>query len=109
MEKISKTRITYSFTLSAVLVVFWILLSTVGAELFSPFKDWLKQAFSHHWIGKGVISAVIFFAGAFIIMPFTKNIQQHRLVNILQTLFWFTVASGILIFVFYLYETFGHI
>jgi len=37
-----------------------ILVMTIGAELYPPLKAWLASTFGHHWVGKGVISIVIF-------------------------------------------------
>lgn len=37
---------------------------TIGAELWSPLKDLLKAVFTHHWVGKSVLSILVF-AGIF--------------------------------------------
>ena len=53
-------------SLAAILAIIWIAGSTVLGELHAPFKDFLKATFSHHWIGKGVVSVALFLVALFI-------------------------------------------
>ena len=53
-----------------------ILIMTLGGELYSPFKAWLAAAFGHHWIGKGVISIVIFLAVVALSYPKLMRIER---------------------------------
>lgn len=39
----------------------------IVAELFAPFKNGLKAAFGHHWIGKVVISIILFVLAGFLL------------------------------------------
>ncbi len=41
-------------------------LMVIVAELYAPFKDILKAVFGHHWIGKVVIMAIVFFAVSYL-------------------------------------------
>ena len=44
----------------------WLLvILVISAELFEPFKNLLKAVFTHHWIGKAVLTAVIFLVAGF--------------------------------------------
>lgn len=63
--------------IAAALAVLFITALTLASELFPPLTAWLKAAFSHHWIGKSVLS-VVFFAGAFFAL-FYSNIADRRL------------------------------
>ena len=39
----------------------WVLtFSIIWADLFYPFKDVLKFTFTHHWIGKVILTSVVF-------------------------------------------------
>jgi hypothetical protein len=33
---------------------------TIVGEEWAPLKDWLKNAFTHHWLGKGALSIAVF-------------------------------------------------
>src|SRR3989338_6090020 len=41
----------------------------IVGELYIPFKDLLKNIFSHHWVGKLVVISAVFFAVSFFYSP----------------------------------------
>lgn len=53
-----------NFYIGAAVSSLLLALMVILAELHGPFKALLKGAFGHHWIGKAVIIAVVFFAVA---------------------------------------------
>jgi preprotein translocase subunit SecY len=55
-----RLKIIYSFTVSAIFTVIFIAIATVLSELYHPFKSWLAETFTHHWIGKGVLAVIVF-------------------------------------------------
>ena len=76
----------------------WILtLSVILAELVEPFKDFLTSTFTHHWIGKIVLVAIMFLIFGFIYKEkkmFGKNIGYVA---------WKSITWSLnLIFLFYL-------
>lgn len=97
---------TTTVTLAATTVtIVFIALITVIAELALPLKDWLKNTFSHHWIGKSLLSLLVF-AGAWLASYLTQSssdlanlIRRVRLLSILS------ILMTLLIFGFFIYET----
>ena len=76
---------------------------TVAAEMSASLKDGLKQVLFHHWVGKGVIALVVFVLFAHVI-PLRVKKPLSKVVNRLTML---TVACGIVIFLFFLWEFFA--
>lgn len=50
----------FSSLLGGIVTIAAIAGMTIVADLVPSFKDWLKNTFTHHWIGKGVIAIVTF-------------------------------------------------
>ena len=99
---IQKIKIVTSAFLAAAIVTVFVVIITIFAELYMPLKDWLKINFSHHWIGKGVLSAVLFIA-LFIALMF-KNPYDKSLTGSVKIAFWLAIVSAAAIFIFYFYE-----
>ncbi len=79
----------------SITVVSWLLaLMVISAELFSPFKDFLKATFSHHWIGKIVISIVVF-----LLLGFLLKFKVSE-----KTAYYSSIGSLLLIFAFFVFE-----
>lgn len=95
-------RITSAGLISAALIAVFVAAITVYGELHAPFKDWLKINFSHHWVGKGVLSAALFLL-LFIGFLF-KNPNDKFLNFSLKLAFWLAIISSTAILIFYLYE-----
>ena len=55
-------KVVTSAFISAALVAVFVVGITIYGELYTPLKDWLKVNFSHHWVGKSVLSAILFLA-----------------------------------------------
>ncbi len=70
-----------SAILATAVVIIFISAITIAADLYSPLKDWLKETFSHHWIGKGIIASVLWMAIA--VLPVRKEISQKIFMLIL--------------------------
>ncbi len=102
MENGKNIRIVSSALLSAALVSVFVAAITIGGELYAPLKDWLKGSFSHHWLGKSVLSAIVF-VSFFIIFLFWKRDGEATAAS-MKTAFWAAVASPSAILIFYLYE-----
>ena len=97
-------KLADSLILSSILVVIFIPIITVAAELIPPLKEWLKNTFSHHWIGKSIISLILFVGlGALtFLIPYKTNLGRiNRLILILITL---TFLATLTIFGFFSYE-----
>ena len=99
-----KKPILSAIIVSAILTIAAIVFLTVFGELNPAFKTWLTNTFSHHWIGKSIISVLVFLA-------FTPIFYLFRLKQIsIAVLVWILVAVANLSFglllAFFLFETF---
>ena len=94
-----------AFIIGAIGAVVFVAIATVGGELYSPFKDWLKESFWHHWVGKGILSVYLFLAiGA--VLSFFRLDGQDLMRWLLLALLWFTILGFVAIAGFYAYEAF---
>lgn len=79
-------------------------LITVVSEVNAGFTAFLKANFTHHWIGKSILSIVVF-AVLFVVFYSLKP----KISLVLST--WLLIISGavfsFLLFVFFVLETFG--
>jgi len=101
----SGKKFVNSFIISASIAVIFIVAVTIMGELYAPLKDWLKNAFTHHWIGKGAISFIGFYLISFLLYSaMSENINRTvLLLNILTCI----VGAGIIAIIgFYYYEAF---
>lgn len=103
--KDKKNKLISSFAVAAVVAIVFITFATIFGELYSPFKDWLKETFNHHWIGKGVIAIAIFYALGFL-GYFKAKDSDDALVTVLKIVFWVALVGIFAITGFYLYEYF---
>lgn len=83
------------YFIAAIVSIIYIPLITIIAELFSPLKDFLKNVFWHHWLGKSIILLFLFIATASIASLFKKN-DDKPLLSI--TCLSFISALAILLF-----------
>ena len=74
----------------------WLLtILIITAELFAPFKAFLKSTFTHHWIGKAVIITLAFIISGFLMREKETN----------EKVAWYsTLSSLLIIFLFYIIE-----
>lgn len=105
MKDNKKNKIINSFIASAIVAIVFITISVILGEIYKPFKDWLKNTFSHHWIGKGVIAIAIFYVFGFL-GYFKSKDSEGIIVKMLKVLFWITLVGTLAIISFYLYEYF---
>ncbi len=81
----------------------WLLaILVIAAELFAPFKDFLKNMFSHHWIGKAILIILAFVVFGFLMKnkDSTGNISDDKLA-------WYSVLGSLLvILLFFMIEFF---
>jgi uncharacterized membrane protein len=107
-----KNKLITSFTVSAIVAIVFITFATIFGELYKPFKNYLADTFSHHWIGKSIIAIAIFYALGFLEYFKSKGDavpagrQEDVMIIALKILFWITVVGVLAISGFYLYEYF---
>ncbi len=100
------THILYSAVRSAIVVAIFIAVVTIAGELLPPLKGWLKETFFHHWIGKGVLSILLFFALATLDYMYVSGKKEVSVASALMILFWVSFIAVFSILGFYLYEVF---
>lgn len=105
-----KLRFINSFVLSGIATVIFIAALTIAAELFAPLKDWLKNTFSHHWVGKSILSIMVLLIGsiAFQYCPskFCRIDNLSTFGRNLRILSWISAIAAIAIFGFFVFEYF---
>ena len=100
----TKLKIIYSVAFGAIAAVIFIIAITIVADLYLPLKDWLKGVFSHHWVGKGILSVAVFIFIGLIsrFLPITAS--ENKLNKVLKLLSLVMILGVILIFLFFIYE-----
>ncbi|MCK5332473.1 hypothetical protein KAJ41_01255 [Candidatus Parcubacteria bacterium] len=104
---IEKSKILNSFIVGAIASVVFIVLITIVADLVPPLKDWLKDNFYHHWIGKGILASLIFLLTQSLMTIYSQRKSSKK--NLIESLWILNLVSifGVLVlFVFYVIETF---
>lgn len=99
----NKENLAKSALWSSTATIIVIFLMTVFSDKNPGFKAWLTSMFSHHWIGKSVLSVVVFvilFLLFYIIKPKISLVLSVWVLAISAGLFTF------LTFVFFALETF---
>ncbi len=100
-----KNKLINSFAVSAIVAIMFIVFATIFGELYKPFKDWLKEVFTHHWLGKGIISIAIFYIFGFL-GYFTASGSEKVLARMLVIVFLTALIGALGITGFFLYEYF---
>lgn len=91
-------------SIAATVAITWISASTVIGEMYAPLKDALKESFTHHWIGKGVIAVVLFIVVFLLVYPVAKKHMDRT--TALSALFWSSVLGTLAIIGYYFYADF---
>lgn len=92
----------FNFYLGAAASAWLLTILIVVAELVEPFKNFLKDLFTHHWIGKAVLITFAFLVFGFLFRNKDSigNIPEDKLS-------WYSMlGSLILIFLFFVFEFF---
>lgn len=90
----------------ALAAVVFIVAITVTADLYLPLKDWLKWAFGHHWVGKGILAIGIFAVGTCIAYAISLRAEVQRIGSNLTLLMRISVAGTLALVFFFIYEAF---
>jgi len=96
-----KLRILNSIIIGAIAAIIFIIVITIAGDLYLSLKDWLKNIFYHHWMGKGILAIVIFFIFGFI---FNKETGEEKIVKNFSILIWSSIIGSLIIFGFFIFE-----
>ena len=99
-------KLTNALTSGAIVTIIFVVIITIFADLYLPLKDLLKQLFWHHWIGKGILSVLIFILGAYVKHIISRETFEKDLSKGLNSLTLISICSSIVLLVFFFYETF---
>ena len=89
---------TKALTRAATITIAWIVFATIGSELYAVFKGLLATIGGHHWIGKSVLSIVLFGLFYFI---FAKAVDNEFSLKETWWLLLVSVLGGLAILIFY--------
>ena len=88
------------YILSGILTSILITFLTIYAEMNEVFKEFLKNAFYHHWVGKGIISIIFF-----ILLAQLIHLKQKKDINkFINSFFIITILCSLAIFIFFFLE-----
>lgn len=87
-----------ALTRSAAITVAFIAAATIGSELSSSFKGLLSLIGGHHWIGKSVLSIVLF---CLLPLALSKVMDEELSLKDTWWLIGTVVLSGLAILIFY--------
>ena len=107
MKNNNKNKIINSFAAAAIVAIVFVAVATILGELHKPFKNWLKDIFYHHWMGKGIIAILIFYILGFL-GYFKAKDSDDAVVTMLKIVFWIALLGVVAISVFYTYEYMIH-
>jgi hypothetical protein len=97
-----KEVLTKNTALAASAAVISIVAMTIAGELNLAFKNSLAATFSHHWIGKSVVSIIVFAASLVLFYFIKPKIHLPSAIWILTILI---SISSFILFLFFLLET----
>jgi len=89
--------IKFNFSLGLFASSLVLAILVIAAELFSSFKNFLKEVFTHHWVGKAVIITAVFIVFGFMFRNRNNSYDDKRS--------WYaTLFSLAVVFLFFLLE-----
>ena len=107
MNTEKRHKLVNAAAISALAAVVFTTVITITADLTPPLKDWLKNTFSHHWVGKSIIAGFIFIILAIVLYVIPSLRPEEKTARRITALAWITLLATLTLFGFYLYETFG--
>lgn len=102
---VDRIKNVYAAAVAAVAATAFVTVITIVADLQLPLKDWLKATFTHHWIGKGVLAAVVFVVVWLVMLAQKRQADDQQLSRGLMALTWTVVLGTVVLFGFFVFET----
>ena len=100
----NKQSILSAIIVSAILTIVVIVLLTVCGELDAGFKGWLTKTFSHHWIGKSIISTLVFLVSVPVF--YVLNLKKISTIFLIRLLVAVANLSFGILLAFFFFETY---
>lgn len=80
---------------------------TLWGELHPPIKDWLKNSFTHHWVGKSILTAVVFILIAGLSKRLSKSLAEQKAADYVMAATLSTLLCTVILTGFFTYEYFS--
>lgn len=99
-------KILNSFIIGAITAVIFVAAVTIFSELAPDIKSFLKNTFTHHWVGKSVLSLMIFLVASLIFWVIPAKIDIKKIRAEIRILIFSAAMGSLAVFIFFVYETF---
>ncbi len=99
-------RWIFGSTIGSIFSIVVISVLTIMADLEPKLKDWLKETFAHHWVGKGILALIVFVVVTIAVSAIAKKISEEKIVIAVKVLGIVTILSALVLIAFFLFETF---
>ena len=77
---------------------------TIIAELKAPLKDWLKETFAHHWVGKGVLALIVFVLVLLIVRRSVTEVSESAVAKAIRVLVIISALAALVLVGFFIFE-----
>lgn len=104
-----KLRAVNAFIAGAIVVAVFVGGITIAGELYAPLKNLLKEAHDHHWVGKGIWSAIVFAAVSILYYIASKETNTDSTIRLMKMLSWMVILVTMALFGFFMYEFIIHV
>lgn len=105
MKELKARETSIAAITASICAIFFITAMTLAADLVPPLKNWLAATFSHHWIGKSVLSVAVFLVVFWASKSnSSRAMREDTTAALLRTAVWFAIVGALVMFVFFLYE-----
>ncbi len=101
-------RITQAVAFGTIVVTFFVVAITITGELYKPLKVLLTEAHSHHWVGKGIWSAVTFFAASALYYLIQRSTHTDRASSLIKIASIVMLLGTVVLLLFFWYEFASH-
>jgi uncharacterized membrane-anchored protein len=99
-----KIQILKVSLISSIFVIVFIVFATILSEVYKPFKNLLVDIFSHHWIGKSILSVLIFLFIWFLSFRFIKGTEPKDLEICLRRFIYIIILGFFSILLFFVWH-----
>ena len=97
------------YYITSIIILLYIPIITIGAELVKPVKDFLANTFWHHWLGKSVV-LIVLYAVIMGLLSFKKTEEDEKSdAKYFNMLMIIGIVGVLSVFGFFVYEYLKHV
>ena len=93
--------------IGALISVVFVVMVTVVGELYAPLKNWFADYHSHHWIGKGIWSVLVFLLVAGVVYWQKKGRTDVDSASTINLLSHTLIIGTVILYLFFTYLYFA--